>query len=57
MASNKAGLNVPWVWTRRVIARNWRCKPWEVDFAPADEVQLEIRLHNLESEYVRRPGG
>lgn len=49
-ASNKAGLSVPWAWTRRALARLWNVPPWLVDEAPADEVQLEIRLSNIEAD-------
>jgi hypothetical protein len=53
-AENKAGLPVPWSWTRRVVARAWGVPPWMVDEAPMSEVQLEILLHNLEAEHGRR---
>jgi len=49
---NKAGLDgPPWVWTRRVLARHWGCRPWDVDEWPADEVVLELRLLALEAEH------
>lgn len=41
---------MPWVYTRRVIARSWRVPPWVVDEAPTDEVLTELRIINLESE-------
>jgi hypothetical protein len=46
---------VPWVYTRRVVARNWGCLPWEVDAAPIDEVLREIELHNLEIKHQPKP--
>lgn len=49
--SNKAGLEVPWVWVRDQLAQAWQCFPWEVDEAPAREVALKLRLLNIEAEY------
>lgn len=53
-ASNKAGLSVPWAYTRRIVARQWNVPPWAVDEAPLDEVLMEIRMMNLESEANKR---
>lgn len=33
-----------------MIARNWRCYPWDVDEASVSEVQTEIRLMQIEGE-------
>jgi hypothetical protein len=41
---------VPWVWIRKRIAEAWHCKPWEVDDAPMDEILLQCKLMNCESE-------
>jgi hypothetical protein len=41
---------VPWAWTRRAIAERWQCKPWEVDEAPVDEVNLELQLMQIEAD-------
>ena len=49
-ASNKAGMDVPWAYVRRAVARSWGVPPWEVDDAPYDEVLLEIKILNLEAE-------
>jgi len=44
------GRSVPWLWTRRQIARNWNCKPEEVDLAPWFEVYDEMVMMGIESE-------
>jgi hypothetical protein len=46
-ASNTAGMDVPWVWTRHLLAKLWGCFPWEVDEAPFDEVLAAIELENV----------
>lgn len=48
-ASNKAGLDVPWVYVRRLIARAWHVPPWMVDEAPTDEIFLELKLLEIEN--------
>jgi hypothetical protein len=53
-ASNKAGLPVPWPYVRRLIARNWGCKPFEVDEAPHGEVELELQLMTIEGRCAPR---
>ncbi|MBK8434518.1 MAG: hypothetical protein IPL28_25920 [Chloroflexi bacterium] len=53
-ASNKAGLDVPWVWTRHQLARLWGCFPWEVDEAPYDEVLRALEIANLEGENAQK---
>jgi hypothetical protein len=48
--------SLPWVWLRRLLAKEWQCKPWEIDLAieegRADEVALALKLMSLESEYL-----
>lgn len=41
---------MPWAWVRRLIAARWAVPPWEVDAAPGDEVQLELRLMEIEAD-------
>ncbi len=53
-ASNKAGVHVPWVYVRRKIAERWHVPPWVVDDSPWDEVDLEMRLANIEAECPER---
>lgn len=49
-ATNKAGLSVPWAYTRKILAERWHIPPWEVDEAGGDEIALEIQLSNIEAE-------
>lgn len=35
---------------RRIVAERWHVPPYAVDAAPADEVELELRFMQLESE-------
>jgi hypothetical protein len=41
---------VPWLFARRLIAARWGVPPYHVDAAPADEVALELRFMELESD-------
>jgi hypothetical protein len=49
-------LDVPWVYVRRAVARQWNVPPWMVDEAPVDEVLMELRILELEGEAQRRRG-
>lgn len=49
-AKDKRGLKVPWVYARRVIASNWHIPPYLVDYAPIDEIELELQIQAIESE-------
>lgn len=40
---------MPWVYTRRRLARAWGIRPREVDQEPIDEVLLELRLEDIEA--------
>ena len=46
---------MPWVYLRRVVARAWNLPPWIVDEAPIDEVQLELKLLEMEGQ-ARKKG-
>ena len=41
---------MPWVYARRVVAKNWGVPPWVVDEAPIDEVLTELKILELEGE-------
>jgi len=43
-ARDKRGLRLPWAYYRSLLARVWHVPPWEVDAAPWDEVDTELRL-------------
>ena len=47
---------LPWAYVRRLIAERWHCTPWQVDEAPAYEVNLEVQLMGIESQARPRPG-
>lgn len=52
-ASDKRGLPVPWAYIRRALAERWHCRPWDVDEAPWDEIELELQILELEAEAER----
>lgn len=41
---------LPWLYVRKLIAERWGIPPYAVDQAPADEVELELRFMEIESE-------
>jgi len=41
-------MTVPWPLVRRRIARAWGLPPWAVDNAPLDEINLELKLMELD---------
>lgn len=47
---------MPWLYVRRVIAKAWGVAPYEVEFAPRTEIELELQLLELDELYVE-PGG
>jgi len=55
-ARNRAGLDVPWRYTRHNLAQRWGIRPWEVDEAPWDEVVLAIEIFNLDAKYENGAG-
>jgi hypothetical protein len=49
-AKNKAGLTVPWLYTRSLLARWWGILPMQVDAMPDWEIALQIKLWEIEDE-------
>lgn len=49
-AKDKAGIPVPWAYARRQIAEQWGVPPWVVDEAPRQEIELELRIREIEAE-------
>lgn len=56
MASNRAGLDVPWFYQRSVLARRWSVTPLVVDEMPVDECLQELKVMELESIAERERG-
>jgi hypothetical protein len=60
LAGNAAGVGaVPWAVSREQLAQYWHCKPWEIDEAPAVEIQTQLRILAIRAEaqawYAKQP--
>jgi hypothetical protein len=49
-AERKAGLRLPWAYTRFVLARRFHTSPMAIDAWPAGEVAEALRLFALEGD-------
>lgn len=48
-AWNPAGFKIPWAFTRRRLAREWRMTPMAFDQVPWSEVRLELEIQAIEA--------
>lgn len=45
---------MPWVYVRRAVAKSWGVPPWAVDAAPYDEVLMELKILELETDAEKK---